>query len=145
MARRCVPNKKKPAWWPEAPRSGLTLAYDPAGLENRLSWAAPPKRVQELRGASSTICDRVPLPQNQRSLVSLARRGPAPRLRPGRTGTEAEALRPACPIPRGREKRATEKASTSRAPRTRPRPGVGRPSNTKAEEGRLKGRRPIPP
>ena len=51
MARRCVPNKK-PAWWPEAPRSGPTLAYDPAGLENRLSRAAPPKRVQELRGAS---------------------------------------------------------------------------------------------
>ena len=68
-----------------------------------------------------------------------------PRLRPGRTGTGAEALRPACPIPRGREKRATENASTFRAPRTRPRLGVGRPSNTKAQGGRLKGRRPIPP
>ena len=68
-----------------------------------------------------------------------------PRLRPGRTGTGAEALRPACPIPRGREKRATENASTFRAPRTRPKPRVGRPSNTKEEEGRRKGRRPIPP
>ena len=75
MARRCVPNKK-PAWWPEAPRSGPTLAHDPNGLENRLSRAAPPKRVQELRGASSTTCGRVPLPQNQRSLLSPARRGP---------------------------------------------------------------------
>ena len=111
MARRCVPNKK-PAWWPEAPRSGPTLAYDPTGLKNRLSRAAPPKRVQELRAAISTICDRVPLPQNQRSLVSLARRGPAPRLRPGRTGTEAEALRPGGPIPRGRGKRASENPST---------------------------------
>ena len=54
MARRCVPNKK-PAWWPEAPRSGPTLVSDPNGLENRLSRAMPPKRVQELRGASSTI------------------------------------------------------------------------------------------
>ena len=57
----------------------------------------------------------------------------------------AEALRPACPIARGREKRATENASTFRAPRTRPKPGVGRPSNRKEEEGRLKGRRPTPP
>ena len=68
-----------------------------------------------------------------------------PRLRPGRTGTGAEALRPACPIPRCREKRATENASTFRAPRTRPKPGIGQPRNTKEEEGRLKGRRPIPP
>ena len=67
-----------------------------------------------------------------------------PRLRPSRIGNEAEALRPACPTPRGREKRATENAPTCRALRTRPKPGVGRPSNTKAEEGRLKGRRPIP-
>ena len=49
-----------------------------------------------------------------------------PRLRPGRTGTGAEALSPACPIPRGREKRATENASTARAPRTvRGRESVG--------------------
>ena len=54
-----------------------------------------------------------------------------PRVRPGRTGTEAEALRPACPIPQGREKRATENASIFRALRTRPKLGIGRPSNTK--------------
>ena len=68
-----------------------------------------------------------------------------PRLRPDRTGTGAEAMGPACPISRDRGKRAIENASTFRAPRTYPKPVVGRPSNTKEEEGRFKNRRPILP
>ena len=114
-------------------------------LRRIICWARPrwKSRTSSKRGALQGSSLRA---QREAGLVATCSSIRAdPRLRPGRIGTGAEALRPACPIPRGREKRATENASTFRAPRTRPRSGVGRPGNRKEEEGRLKGRRPIPP
>ena len=78
-----------------------------------ICWARPRLKSRtssqrtELQGSS--LCA-----QREAGLVATCSSIRAdPRLRPGRTGTEAEALRPACPIPQEGEKGATENASTS--------------------------------